>query len=199
MGLNRLHSVHVHLFMLLGPSHHLAGFWLLSFSMCLSIWGVCYSELCKQECTKPPCELKESVIIGTSSVSPSLSHYGLFLYLIVVLIFFSCARLDPDNPDHSKSVKDESYNDGDDERGEDDYGASDDESDTNSGTEKDAEPKKPKRTRTAYSNSQLDQLELIFATTHYPDVFTREDLSRRLGIREDRIQVKWHDILSRRI
>lgn len=113
--------------------------------------------------------------------------------------FFSCARLDPDNPDHSKSVKDESYNDGDDERGEDDYGASDDESDTNSGTEKDAEPKKPKRTRTAYSNSQLDQLELIFATTHYPDVFTREDLSRRLGIREDRIQVRWHDILSRRI
>ena len=104
--------------------------------------------------------------------------------------FFSCAHLDPDNPDHSKSVKDESYNDGDDERGEDDYGASDDESDTNSGTEKDAEPKKPKRTRTAYSNSQLDQLELIFATTHYPDVFTREDLSRRLGIREDRIQVR---------
>lgn len=74
--------------------------------------------------------------------------------------------------------------------GEDEYGASDDESDTNSTTEKDAEPKKPKRTRTAYSNSQLDQLELIFATTHYPDVFTREDLSRRLGIREDRIQVR---------
>ena len=67
--------------------------------------------------------------------------------------------------------------------------ASDDDSDENSLPDKECEPKKPKRTRTAYSNSQLDQLELIFATTHYPDVFTREDLSRRLGIREDRIQV----------
>lgn len=51
------------------------------------------------------------------------------------------------------------------------------------------EPRKPKRTRTAYSNYQLDQLELVFATAHYPDVFTREELSRRLCIKEDRIQV----------
>lgn len=55
--------------------------------------------------------------------------------------------------------------------------------------ERDSEPKKPKRTRTAYSNYQLDQLELVFSSTHYPDVFTREELARRLGIREDRIQV----------
>ena len=51
------------------------------------------------------------------------------------------------------------------------------------------EPKKPKRTRTAYSNSQLDQLELAFSRSHYPDVFTREDLSNKLNIKEDRIQV----------
>lgn len=51
------------------------------------------------------------------------------------------------------------------------------------------EPKKPKRTRTAYSNYQLDQLELVFQQTHYPDVFLREEMSNRLGIREDRIQV----------
>ena len=51
------------------------------------------------------------------------------------------------------------------------------------------EPKKPKRTRTAYSNYQLDQLELVFTQTQYPDIFLREDLSSRLGIREDRIQV----------
>ena len=51
------------------------------------------------------------------------------------------------------------------------------------------EPKKPKRTRTAYSNHQLDQLELAFSRSHYPDVFTREDLSNKLNIKEDRIQV----------
>lgn len=52
------------------------------------------------------------------------------------------------------------------------------------------EPKKPKRTRTAFSNYQLDQLELVFSQTQYPDVFVREDLSTRLGIKEDRIQVR---------
>lgn len=52
------------------------------------------------------------------------------------------------------------------------------------------EPKKPKRTRTAFSNLQLDQLELAFSRSHYPDVFTREDLSNKLSIKEDRIQVQ---------
>ena len=52
------------------------------------------------------------------------------------------------------------------------------------------EPRKPKRTRTAFSNYQLDQLELVFSQTQYPDVFVREDLSTRLGIKEDRIQVR---------
>lgn len=56
-------------------------------------------------------------------------------------------------------------------------------------TESIEEPKKPKRTRTAFSNHQLDQLELAFSRSHYPDVFTREDLSNKLSIKEDRIQV----------
>ena len=43
--------------------------------------------------------------------------------------------------------------------------------------------------RTAYSNFQLDQLEITFTQTQYPDVFVREELSNRLGIKEDRIQV----------
>ena len=50
------------------------------------------------------------------------------------------------------------------------------------------EPRKPKRTRTAYSNYQLDQLELVFTQTQYPDVFG-EELATRLAIKEDRIQV----------
>ncbi len=53
------------------------------------------------------------------------------------------------------------------------------------------EPKKPKRTRTAFSNMQLDQLEYVFENvSQYPDVFVREELSKRLGIKEDRIQVR---------
>ena len=55
------------------------------------------------------------------------------------------------------------------------------------------EPKKPKRTRTAYSNNQLDQLELVFSQTQYPDVFLREELAKSLGIKEDRIQVSCHN------
>ena len=80
----------------------------------------------------------------------------------------------------SVAVKEKSYID-------DDY--DDDDSDSRSCDENEAEPKKPKRTRTAFSTHQLDQLELLFATTHYPDVFTREETAKRLNIKEDRIQV----------
>ena len=65
----------------------------------------------------------------------------------------------------------------------------DEDSDSHSNNEKDTEPKKPKRTRTAYNSYQIDELELMFDRTHYPDVFNREDLSKKLGIKEDRIQV----------
>ena len=71
---------------------------------------------------------------------------------------------------------------------DDDY--DDDDSDARSCEENEAEPKKPKRTRTAFSTQQLDQLELLFTTTHYPDVFTREETAKRLNIKEDRIQVQ---------
>lgn len=38
---------------------------------------------------------------------------------------------------------------------------------------------------------QLDQLEYVFENvSQYPDVFVREELSKRLGIKEDRIQVR---------
>ena len=51
------------------------------------------------------------------------------------------------------------------------------------------EPKRTRRTRIAYSNYQLDQLELVFIRTQYPDVYLREEMADRLGIKEDRIQV----------
>ena len=79
------------------------------------------------------------------------------------------------------------------EADDEDSGESDGESSTHSShgeAESVEEPKKPKRTRTAFSNLQLDQLELAFSRSHYPDVFTREDLSNKLNIKEDRIQVR---------
>ena len=85
------------------------------------------------------------------------------------------------------------------EADDEDSGDSDGESSTQSShgeAESVDEPKKPKRTRTAFSNLQLDQLELAFSRSHYPDVFTREDLSNKLNIKEDRIQVRLEKILK---
>ena len=48
---------------------------------------------------------------------------------------------------------------------------------------------RPKRSRTAYSSYQLDQLEWVFSQTHYPDVLIRQELSTRLGIAETKLQV----------
>lgn len=70
-----------------------------------------------------------------------------------------------------------------------DEDASDEESGHTEDGEDTEERPKVKRTRTAYSNYQLDQLELVFSQTHYPDVFLREELSARLGISESRLQV----------
>lgn len=53
-----------------------------------------------------------------------------------------------------------------------------------------APKKKHRRNRTTFTTYQLHQLERAFEASHYPDIYSREELAAKVHLPEVRVQVR---------